>query len=306
MAIRFDGQVALVTGAGRGLGRSYALDLAARGAKVIVNDIGGNVDGSGHDGGPADQVVAEIKAAGGDGAANYDSVSEYEGGYNMVKQAMDTYGRLDIAVCNAGILRDVALHNMSEEQWDLVLAVHLKGCYTVLRAAWPVFRQQAYGRVVMATSGSGIWGNFGQANYGAAKAGMVGFMNVLKLEGEKYNVMVNCMGPGAATRMTQGLPNAGQAAPDRDVIMSPDHVAPVVTYLCSKENTESGLILEASGGNYRRAQFVQTNGVQFDPHEFKNAEWVQDNFAKITDMTGAKALWGFRETRDEHYAKLKK
>ena len=303
MAIRFDGQVALVTGAGRGLGRSYAMDLAARGAKVIVNDIGGNVDGSGHDGGPADQVVAEIKAAGGDGAANYDSVSEYEGGYNMVKQAMDTFGRLDIAICNAGILRDVAIHNMSEEQWDIVLDVHLKGCYNVLRAAWPVFRQQAYGRVVMASSSSGIIGNFGQANYGAAKAGMVGLMNVLKFEGEKYNVMVNCISPGAATRMTQGLPNQQAPAPDRDVVMSPDHVAPAVTYLCSKENTQSGLVIDASGGRYRRSQFVNTTGVTFDPHEFKNAEWVQENFDKITDMTGAKAFWSMRETRDEHYAK---
>ena len=303
MAIRFDGQVALVTGAGRGLGRSYAMDLAARGAKVIINDIGGNLDGSGHDGGPADQVVAEIKAAGGNGAANYDSVSEYEGGYNMVKQAMDTYGRLDIAVCNAGILRDVAIHNMSEEQWDLVLDVHLKGCYNVLRAAWPVFRQQAYGRVVMASSSSGIIGNFGQANYGAAKAGMVGLMNVLKFEGEKYNVMVNCISPGAATRMTQGLPNQAAPAPDRDVVMSPDHVAPAVTYLCSKENTQSGLVIDASGGRYRRSQFVNTTGVTFDAHEFKNAEWVQENFDKITDLDGAKAYWSMRETRDEHYAK---
>jgi NAD(P)-dependent dehydrogenase (short-subunit alcohol dehydrogenase family) len=298
MAVSLAGQVALVTGAGRGLGREYALDLARRGAKVVVNDIGAGVDGSGHDGGPADQVVAEIKAAGGEAVANYNSVADYEGGYSMVKQAMDTWGRLDIAVCNAGILRDITMHNMSEEQWDLVMDIHLKGCYTVLRAAWPVFRQQAYGRVVLASSSSGLYGNFGQANYGAAKAGMVGLMNVLKLEGAKYNVNVHCIAPGASTRMTEGL----GGDPDRRSAMTPDHVAPVVTYLCSPDCTDSGLILEARAGRYNRAQMMQNEGITYPVTEKKDVDWVAANWAKITDLSKLTAFWNIQQTREEYNA----
>lgn len=298
MTISFEGQVALVTGAGRGLGRSYALELARRGAKVVVNDLGGSVEGDASDLSPAQQVVEEIKAMGGEAIANGDSVSEYDGGFNMVKAAIDTWGRLDVAICNAGILRDRATHNMAEEDWDKVIDVHLKGCYTVVRAAWPVFRQQSYGRVVLASSTSGIYGNFGQGNYGAAKMGMLGYMNVLKIEGEKYNINVHCIAPGAATRMTENLMDKERLAQ-----MSPDHVAPVVTYLASNECTKSGLVLEASGGRYGRAAVVKAKGVTFDANEFKTVEWVQENFDKITDLTGAVPQWGFSETYDEHYAK---
>ncbi|MDZ7729641.1 MAG: SDR family oxidoreductase [Dehalococcoidia bacterium] len=298
MDIRFDGQVALVTGAGRGLGRSYALELARRGAKVIINDIGGALDGESADQTPAQQVVDEIKAEGGEAAANYDSVADYEGGYNMVKQAIDTWGRLDIAVCNAGILRDRAIHNMPEEDWDKVLDVHLKGCYNVIRAAWPVFRQQSYGRVVMASSNSGLYGNFGQANYAAAKAGMVGMMNVLKLEGEKYNINVHCIAPGAATRMTENLMDA-----ERLALMSPDHVAPIVAYLASSECEESGLVIEAAAGRYGRCSFVKGPTVEYDPTDLKSVEWVRDNWDKITSLDGADPMWSVRESRKEHYAK---
>ena len=297
MTIRYDGQVALVTGAGRGLGRAYALELGRRGAKVVVNDLGGSVEGEAADQTPAEQVATEIRDAGGEAIANYDSVSEYEGGYNMVKAAMDTWGRLDIAICNAGILRDRAIHNMSEADWDAVIAVHLKGCYTVLRAAWPVFRQQSYGRVVMASSSSGIYGNFGQGNYGAAKAGMVGLMNVLKIEGEKYNINIHCIAPGAATRMTENL-----MPQERLDAMSPDHVAPVVAYLASAECKESGLVIEAAGGHYNRVAFMKGPGVDFDPNEFKSIEWVSENWTKITGLEGAPAMWHMRETFDDHMA----
>jgi len=306
MAVRLDGQVALVSGAGRGLGRAYAMDLAKHGAKVIINDFGGSVSGEGSDDTPAQQVVNEIKAAGGEAIANAGDVGSYEDCFNMVKLAIDTYGRLDAIVANAGILRDVTIHNMSEQDWDLVVRVHLKQCYNLLRHAWPVFRQQAYGRVVMATSTSGLIGNFGQANYGAAKSAMYGLMNVAKLEGEKYNVMVNLISPGAATRMTNNLPgqtNTDQA--ERDIVMAPDHVAPAVTYMCSPQCVESGVAIEASGGRYGRIAFVRNEGLTYDPHGFKDADWVEANWSKITDISAAKAPWSFRETRDEHYAAKK-
>ncbi|GMV86692.1 MAG: putative short-chain type dehydrogenase/reductase [Dehalococcoidia bacterium] len=305
MAVRLDGQVALVTGAGRGLGRSYAIDLAKHGAKVIVNDFGGSVSGEGADDTPAQQVVNEIKALGGDAVANAGDVGNYEDCYNMVKQAMDTWGRLDAIVANAGILRDVAIHNMSEQDWDLVIRVHLKQCYNLAHHAWPVFRQQAYGRFVMATSTSGLIGNFGQANYGAAKAGMYGLMNVLKLEGEKYNINVNLISPGAQTRMTSNLPGRDPNDTSREILMSPDHVAPAVTYLASPQCEESGVCIAASGGSYSRVAILRNNGVSHDPHEFKDADWFEANWARITDMTGAVIPWSFRETREEHYAAKK-
>ena len=301
MAVRLDGQVALVTGAGRGLGRAYAIDLAKHGAKVVVNDFGGSVSGEGNkDETPAEQVVNEIKAMGGDAIANPGDVGSYEDCYNMVKQAMDTWGRLDAVVANAGILRDLALHNMSEHDWDLVIRVHLKQCYNLLHHSWPVFRQQSYGRVVMATSSSGLVGNFGQANYGAAKAGMYGLMNVAKIEGEKYNIMVNLISPGAQTRMTENLGGRDPNDAERAQVMAPDHVAPAVTYMASPQCNESGICINASGGRYSRSAIVLTKGVNYDPHEFKDADWFSDNFEKITDMNGAYAPWTFQATREQH------
>jgi len=297
MAIRFDGQVALVTGAGGGLGRAYALDLAGRGAKVVVNDLGGDPHGQGADAAPARKVCDEITAAGGEAVPNFDSVSSYDGGFNMVKTAIDTWGRLDIVVANAGILRDLAFHNMSEDDWDKVFAVHIKGSFTVLRAAWPVFRQQAYGRVVLTSSSSGIWGNFGQANYGSAKTAMIGLMNVLKQEGAKYNVTVNTIAPVAGTRLTATV--MPQEAVDR---LKPDYVVPAVTYLVSKECTDSGMIIEAGAGNFNRAALVKNKGLQPGLAEIKDAEWVQSNWAAITDLTGAEPMWRTGQTLKDYLA----
>ncbi len=295
MAISFEGQVALVTGAGAGLGRAYALDLAKRGAKVVVNDLGGDPNGVGESRAAAQKVVDEIKAAGGEAVPNYNSVADYDGGFEMVKTAIDTWGRLDVVICNAGILRDLAFHNMSEDDWDKVFAVHIKGSFTVLRAAWPVFRQQSYGRVVLTTSSSGIYGQFGQANYGAAKTAMLGLMNVLKQEGAKYNVMVNTIAPVAGTRLTQTV--MPQEMIDR---LKPELVAPAVVYLVSKENTDSGVVIEAGAGNFNRAAIVKGPGVQPGMADMKDAEWVQANWDKITSLEGAQVMWRTGQTLEDH------
>ena len=286
MVISFEGQVALVTGAGNGLGRAYALDLAKRGAKVVVNDLGGDPHGQGENASAAQKVVDEIKAAGGEAAANHDSVSSYDGGFNMVKTAIDSFGRLDVVICNAGILRDTAFHNMSEDDWDKVFAVHIKGSFTVLRAAWPVFRQQSYGRVVLTTSSSGIYGQFGQANYGSAKTAMLGLMNVLKQEGVKYNVNVNTIAPVAGTRLTQSV--MPQEMVDKLV---PEMVVPAVTYLVSKECADSGLIIEAGAGNFNRAAIVKGPGIRPGMDDLKSAEWCQENWPAITSLEGAEPQW---------------
>jgi NAD(P)-dependent dehydrogenase (short-subunit alcohol dehydrogenase family) len=295
MAVSLDGQVAVVTGAGRGLGRAYAIDLAKHGAKVVVNDNGVDVNGRGGDHGPADEVVQAIASAGGEAVANYEDVGGYDAGYNIIKQAIDTWGRLDALVCNAGMLRDGALHNMGEEDWDAILGTHLKGCFNLMRHAWPVFRQQSYGRVVLATSSSGLYGNFGQCNYAAAKAGMVGLMNVSKLEGAKYNVLVNCIGPAAATRMTLSL-----MGEDRAEAMRPELVAPAVTYLASPQCTESGLVIEAAGGVFNRCSFVKNEGARIDPSESPDADWVEANWGKITDLSGSFPMWNIGTSRAKH------
>lgn len=286
MAISFAGQVALITGAGGGLGRAYALDLARRGAKVVVNDLGGDPFGHGENAAPAQKVVDEIKAAGGEAVPNYDSVATYDGGFNIVKTAMDSFGRLDVVICNAGILRDMAFHNMGEADWDAIMNVHLKGSFTVLRAAWPVFRQQSYGRVILTSSSSGIWGNFGQANYGAAKTGMLGLMNVLKQEGVKYNVTVNTIAPAAGTRLTATIMSEEMVQK-----LTPEHVVPAVVYLVSSECTDSGLTIEAGMGRFNRAAFVKGTGLNPGLDEVKDAEWVQQNWGKITSLEGAQPMW---------------
>jgi NAD(P)-dependent dehydrogenase (short-subunit alcohol dehydrogenase family) len=282
MSLDFSGQVALVTGAGGGLGRAYALDLAGRGAKVVVNDLGGDPFGEGDDAAPARKVVEEIEAAGGEAIANFDSVSDYDGGFNMVKDAMDKWGRLDVVICNAGILRDMAFHNMGEADWDAIFDVHIKGSYTVLRAAWPVFRQQAYGRVILTASSSGIWGQFGQTNYGAAKTATIGMMNVLKQEGLKYNVNVNTIAPVAGTRLT-----ATVMPKEMVEKLTPEHVASAVVYLVSKECTDSGLIIEAGAGNFNRAVLVKGPGLTPGMDEVKTPEWVQENWKAIISLEGA-------------------
>jgi NAD(P)-dependent dehydrogenase (short-subunit alcohol dehydrogenase family) len=301
MAISFDGQVALVTGAGAGLGRAYALDLAKRGAKVVVNDLGGDPHGQGENRSAAQKVVDEIKAAGGEAVPNYNSVAEYDGGYNMVKTAIDTWGRLDVVICNAGILRDVAFHNMSEEDWDKVFAVHIKGSFTVLRAAWPVFRQQSYGRVVITTSSSGIYGQFGQANYGAAKTAMLGLMNVLKQEGAKYNVNVNTIAPVAGTRLTATV--MPKEMLDK---LTPEHVVPAVVYMVSKECQDTGVIIEAGAGNFNRAAIVKGRGLTPGMDDVKDAEWVGQNWKAITSLEGAEPMWRTGQTLAAYLAEKAK
>jgi NAD(P)-dependent dehydrogenase (short-subunit alcohol dehydrogenase family) len=273
-------RVIVVTGAGGGLGREYALTLAREGASVVVNDLGGARDGTGAGSAMADQVVAEIKDAGGRAVANYDSVATQEGGAGIVKTALDEYGAVHGVVSNAGILRDGTFHKMSFENWDAVLKVHLYGGYNVLRAAWPHFREQSYGRVVVATSTSGLFGNFGQSNYGAAKMGLVGLINTLALEGAKYNIHANALAPVAATRMTQDI-----LPPEVFAKLTPEYVAPVVAYLCSEESTDSGSIFIAGGGKVQRTALFQNEGVTFENPP--SVEEVAAQWSKITDLSTA-------------------
>src|SRR6201994_2029114 len=274
-------RVVVVTGAGGGLGREYALTLAKEGASVVVNDLGGSRDGSGAGHNMADHVVQEIKDAGGRAVANYDSVAESEGAENIIKTALDEFGKIDGVVSNAGILRDGTFHKMSFENWDSVLKVHLYGGYNVVRAAWPHFREQSFGRVVVATSTSGLFGNFGQANYGAAKLGLVGLINTLAQEGAKYNIKTNAVAPIAATRMTEDI-----LPPEVFEKLTPEYVAPVVAYLMSEENEETGAVYVVGGGKVQRVALFQNEGASFD-----KPPSVHDIAAKwdaITDLSAAK------------------
>jgi NAD(P)-dependent dehydrogenase (short-subunit alcohol dehydrogenase family) len=248
-----EGRIAIVTGAGRGIGREHALMLASHGAKVVVNDLGGGVDGSGGDLSPAQQVVEEIKAMGGEAVANGDSVSSWEGAQRLINTAVETFGDLHVVVNNAGILRDRVLVNMTEEEWDAVINVHLKGTFAPSRWAAAYWREQhkagkpVSGRIINTTSVSGIYGNPGQTNYGAAKAGIAAFTNIAALELSRYNVTVNAVGPVALTRMTEGLGPAPETDEDREA-RSPRWIAPIVTWLASEQSAAvSGRVFEASG-----------------------------------------------------------
>lgn len=285
--IRFDGRVAIVTGAGAGLGRAYALELAKRGAKVVVNDFGGARDGAGTgSSSPADRVVAEIRAAGGEAVANYDNVATPEGGENIVKAAVAFFGKVDILINNAGILRDKSFLKMDPENWNAVLAVHLNGAYNVTRPAFAVMREKGYGRIVMTTSAAGLYGNFGQTNYSAAKMGLVGFMNTLKLEGAKYNIRVNTIAPVAASRLTEDV-----MPPDMFERMQPDFVAGIVLYLCSENCAESGDIFNAGSGFYSRAAIVTGAGeVLSDGKSIPTPEEIRDHWEKINSLDGAKEI----------------
>ncbi|SHU56112.1 putative short-chain dehydrogenase/reductase [Mycobacteroides abscessus subsp. bolletii] len=251
-------RVIVVTGAGGGLGREYALTLAGEGASVVVNDLGGARDGSGAGSAMADGVVDEIKAAGGRAVANYDSVATEEGAANIVKTALDEFGAIHGVVSNAGILRDGTFHKMTYDNWHAVQQVHLYGGYNVTRAAWPHFREQGYGRIVVATSTSGLFGNFGQANYGAAKLGLVGLINTLALEGAKYNIHSNAIAPIAATRMTADI--ASEAVLEQ---LPPAFVSPVVGYLCTEESTDNGSVFVVGGGKVQRVALFENAGATF-------------------------------------------
>ena len=282
--IRFDDRVAIVTGAGGGLGRVYALELAQRGAKVVVNDLGGARDGSGKGSTrPADAVVKEIVGSGGEAVANYDSVATLEGGENIVKTALERYGRVDILINNAGILRDKSFAKMTPQMWQTVLAVHLQGAYNVTQPAFRAMRENGYGRIVMTTSAAGLFGNFGQTNYGAAKMGLVGLMNTLKLEGEKYNIKVNTVAPLAVTRLTEDV-----LPPDLQERLKPEFAAPLVLYLCSEQCPVSGGIYNTAAGYYGRAAVVSGPGAWVgDEGEIPTPEAVAAQWKKIVSLDGA-------------------
>jgi len=287
MTIRFDGRVAIVTGAGSGLGRSHAMLLASRGAKVVVNDPGGAVDGRGNQTAVADNVVMQIKAAGGEAVASYDSVAEAAAAQRIVDAAMNTWGRVDILVNNAGILRDKAFINMDMPDYEYVDQVHHLGSVYCTKAAWPIMRKQQYGRIIVTTSGSGTVGNFGQANYGAAKMAVNGLINVLRLEGAKYNIRINAISPSALTRMTESL-----LPPDLGKYMKPELVSPAVAWLASEECDQNGEIIAATAGGFARVQYFVTEGVQFDPEEPVTIEMVSEAIDKIRDLSTAKPYTG--------------
>ena len=280
MTIDFKGRVAIVTGAGAGLGRIHAIELAKRGAKVVVNDLGASVDGSGGSSAAAQAVVEEIKKAGGEAIANGASVSDKKGAESIVADAVKAFGTVDILINNAGILRDKSFMKGSIEDFELIVSVHLLGSMYVTKAAWPVMNEKGYGRIVMTTSSSGLYGNFGQSNYGAAKLGLIGFMNTLKIEGEKKNVKVNAIAPIAATRMTEGL-----GIPEEFFKkLKPELVTPAVLYLCS-EQAPTGLIIEAGAGHYSKVAIVEAKGAKLG--DSVTPEDIAANIGKITDMANA-------------------
>jgi NAD(P)-dependent dehydrogenase (short-subunit alcohol dehydrogenase family) len=279
----FDGKVAIITGAGGGLGKEHALLLADLGVKIVVNDLGGSMDGSGK-GDAADLVVEEIRAAGGQAVANKDSVSDKEGAKNIVATAVKEYGTVDILINNAGILRDKSFKNMTLEEWDLVVNVHLNGSAYVTWHAWPIMYEKNYGRIMFTSSVSGILGSFGQSNYGAAKMGMVGLMNNLSREGASHNVRVNCLSPGAATRMTASIPGRDIDPNDPEVPDHPKMVSPAVLYMVS-EDAPNGRIIQAAGGKFAGDMIFANKGVDLGP----DATWedVADNAETILDIDSA-------------------
>ncbi|KIN78982.1 SDR family NAD(P)-dependent oxidoreductase [Sulfitobacter mediterraneus] len=277
--IRFEGRVAIVTGAGTGLGRSHALGLAERGAKVVVNDLGVARDGSGASSEAAEAVVAEIRAMGGKAMAHGTDVSDEAGVKDMVAQAMDAWGRIDIVVNNAGILRDKTFAKMEMADFRKVVDVHLIGSANVAHACWPIMREQKYGRIVLTSSASGLYGNFGQSNYGAAKAAMMGLMNVLHLEGARDNIRVNTLAPTAATRMTEDLlPAEAQA------LLAPETITPGLLYLVS-EDGPSRVILGAGAGSFSQTQVYESTGITL-MDEDNTPEAVAAQFDQITDPAG--------------------
>ena len=273
--LRFDGRVAIITGAGGGLGRSHALELARRGAHVLVNDLGGAVDGSGSSMSAADSVVDEITAFGGVAVPNHDSVATSDGGQAIVQAALDAFGRVDVLINNAGILRDKAFHKMDHTMIDPVIDVHLKGALYVSQPALRLMRDQGYGRIINTSSASGLFGNFGQANYGAAKAGLAGLTRVLAIEGADHGIKVNAIAPIASTRMTQDI--LGNLAAK----VSPESVSPLVAYLAHEECSVTGHIYSVAGGRVARIFVAETQGVVLSEN---TAEAIRDNMTLIDEL----------------------
>ena len=290
MSIRYDGQVAIVTGSGQGLGRSHAIELAKRGAKVVINDLGGATDGTGGSSEAATAVVAEIEAAGGEAIANGANVAKFDEVEAMVKQTMDKWGRVDILVNNAGILRDKSFAKGDLNDFQAVLSVHLMGSINCTKAVWDIMREQAYGRIVMTTSSSGLYGNFGQTNYGSAKMGVIGAMNTLCQEGAKYNIKVNALAPTAGTRMTEGLIPEGAFE-----LLTPETVTPAVLYLVS-DDAPTRTIVAAGAGCYSVVTIHETQGAWLAPEE-QTPEGIAANWSAITDTAGeAIPQAGFEQT----------
>lgn len=290
--IRFDGRVAIVTGAGAGLGKTYAMALAERGAKVVVNDLGGTKDGSGGGTAAADAVVAKIRKAGGEAVASYDSVATREGGETIVKTAVDHFGKVDILINNAGILRDKSFVKLDENEWDMVLNVHLKGAFHVTQPAFKVMKQNGYGRIVNTASGAGLYGNFGQANYCSAKMGLVGLMNNLCIEGAKYNITCNTIAPVAASRLTEDV-----LPPSVFEKLRPEFVAPLVLYLVSEQNQANKMIFNCAAGWFSRTEILCAPGVCLgDGQRPIAAEEIRDNWDQITSMDQGKPLGSVTES----------
>jgi 3-hydroxyacyl-CoA dehydrogenase/3a,7a,12a-trihydroxy-5b-cholest-24-enoyl-CoA hydratase len=281
--IRFDNRVAIVTGAGGGLGRSHALLLASRGAKVVVNDLGGAVDGSGKSSNAADKVVEEIKAAGGQAVANYDGVDTMEGATKIVATAKEAFGKLDIVINNAGILRDVSFVKMTEDDWNKVLQVHLSGSMFVTKAAWGLLRENNFGRVVFTTSAAGLYGNFGQTNYSAAKLGIVGLTKTLSHEGAKYNIKCNVIAPIAKSRMTETI-----MPPDVLAKLLPEYVSPLVAYLSSEGLEETAQIYAVGGGYFSRVAVMEGEGTYVNPSKGITAEQIAERWKQINDLSKAR------------------
>jgi NAD(P)-dependent dehydrogenase (short-subunit alcohol dehydrogenase family) len=280
MTVSFADQVAIVTGAGGGLGRCHALELARRGAKVVVNDLGGAMDGSGGSSAAAEAVVAEIEAMGGDALANGGSVSDRAGAQSMVDDAMNAWGRVDVLINNAGILRDKSFSKMTLDDFDMVVNVHLLGSAYCSHAVWPIMREQNYGRILMTTSPTGLYGNFGQTNYGAAKLGQVGLMNSLKIEGAKNNIHTNTIAPVAATRMTENL------MPEEVLEkLGPELVTPAALFLVSSD-APNGVILQAQGGTFSLAGIFENDGVNIGVDA--TVEDIAANYESIVDMSTLK------------------
>ena len=299
MTVRFDNQVAIVTGAGNGLGKSHALALAERGAKVVVNDFGGARDGSGGSTDAAEAVVQRIKDKGGEAIANGANVANYNDVEQMVQQAMDAWGRVDILINNAGILRDKTFAKMELKDFDRVMDVHLKGSVNCTKAVWAIMREQNYGRIVMTTSSSGLYGNFGQSNYSAAKMAVVGLMNTLDLEGKKYNIHVNALAPAAATRMTSDLGIDEEAL----ALLTPESVTAGLLTLCHK-TSPTRFILCAGAGGYASTQIYETEGIYLPPEE-QTPEAIMAQWDRVADPSQQKVLQTSAEQAEKFLRKAK-